>query len=573
MIVNILSYIDSRFKYTEHSLIIMNQSTLDSFTKQDDVTLRYCGCTDVRTKGSSDEKYITIRQFHEDIINALTEQNYSVDNMPPITDVEEFIDDGMISPPDGKDIVLSIDQEVRDGLTENRTKTAHVGQLKYGDEPDGRQVINNRALANDRSGQLGVTDELIPGGDHPKIVNVWAGDGTMAIEYGGYKATINSRSRPSELATDYFLAIGRLGQHSENAEMVDYYEQFREYATDESNRTPQYVDYRTLTNGDGDNRLIAKIQYRGDDGLQIMDGLQVVEIGITEDRLTELNIDTDNIPDVNNNDRNVDTPVVRLIPRCGSKNEYIVKKEIDKKEIQVPPAEPEEEHRRAKLKTETLVNAVKEAAKECGEPLGAEDYREWARKEQADVDNRSAKHRTNRIFGDSDSGGDITPSLDRIARQSSFLKICDEANVKPRIRAETKIEEKLYAILENLDIRYETEVEIEKPETADSTPYRADVLIDRRDLVIEADGDFWHGHPDCYNPDETDENEAFHREKIKHDRKRNEHMAEKGYDVIRFWEDTITTTPETVKDEIERIVKDNGEFEHGKHVCGPEPTL
>jgi len=64
--------------------------------------------------------------------------------------------------------------------------------------------------------------------------------------------------------------------------------------------------------------------------------------------------------------------------------------------------------------------------------------------------------------------------------------------------------------------------------------YQSDIFIPSMNLVIEADGVYWHGHPDYY-PILT-ENQIMVRDK---DYVKTDQLIKKGFRVLRLWEDEI----------------------------------
>lgn len=85
----------------------------------------------------------------------------------------------------------------------------------------------------------------------------------------------------------------------------------------------------------------------------------------------------------------------------------------------------------------------------------------------------------------------------------------------------TKLELKLFSILDSLGIAYESYV-IVKPK------FIVDVRIGN--VIIQADGDWWHGHPRFYPLTATQ-----HKQQLR-DKAQDAYMAQCGYTVIRIWE-------------------------------------
>lgn len=66
--------------------------------------------------------------------------------------------------------------------------------------------------------------------------------------------------------------------------------------------------------------------------------------------------------------------------------------------------------------------------------------------------------------------------------------------------------------------------------------YQCDIFIPSIKTVIECDGDYWHGNPKIFNDNKLTERILKQREK---DKIRTKQLLEKGYKVIRLWENEI----------------------------------
>lgn len=153
---------------------------------------------------------------------------------------------------------------------------------------------------------------------------------------------------------------------------------------------------------------------------------------------------------------------------------------------------------------------------------------------------------------------DVSPSPMPYYREfGSWSNALEAAGLEPNA-GPTEIEQILYNILDELNIQYETEVRV-------VGNFPVDAILADQDIVIEADGMRWHGHPDRRPYDE------IQRTQIKRDRRRDETFAAEGYHVVRFWESTLKNSQHKVTETMLRIVKGEEIPEHGKHVFGPEP--
>ncbi len=89
----------------------------------------------------------------------------------------------------------------------------------------------------------------------------------------------------------------------------------------------------------------------------------------------------------------------------------------------------------------------------------------------------------------------------------------------------TKLEDKLCRILEELGIAFE-------PQAIIKDKFIVDIRIDS--LIIQADGDYWHGHP-RFEP-LTDRQKA----QQKRDKAQDKYLTTCGYTVIRIWESNMS---------------------------------
>lgn len=95
---------------------------------------------------------------------------------------------------------------------------------------------------------------------------------------------------------------------------------------------------------------------------------------------------------------------------------------------------------------------------------------------------------------------------------------------------DTSIEVKLQEFLKQLGYDFMCHKYIELL----SHGYQCDIFIPDLHLVIEADGDYWHGNPLNY-PNPT----HWQKEQINRDNIRTKELIRKGYKVLRIWETEI----------------------------------
>jgi very-short-patch-repair endonuclease len=77
-----------------------------------------------------------------------------------------------------------------------------------------------------------------------------------------------------------------------------------------------------------------------------------------------------------------------------------------------------------------------------------------------------------------------------------------------------------------------------------------DFYIPAKNLLIEVDGDYWHGHPDKFP-----ELNAMQRKNKGLDRLKTKHAADRNFQLLRFWEHDIVTNRFTVVENLMKIVK------------------
>jgi very-short-patch-repair endonuclease len=106
-----------------------------------------------------------------------------------------------------------------------------------------------------------------------------------------------------------------------------------------------------------------------------------------------------------------------------------------------------------------------------------------------------------------------------------------QAKMKPN-----KLERAGYAMLDALNIEYEQQHPI-------GGKFCVDAFVPSVGLVIQFDGDYWHGNPDVFP-----EPDARQRHRMKLDISQDAYMAACGYRVLRLWETHIRKSPEQVED-------------------------
>ena len=97
---------------------------------------------------------------------------------------------------------------------------------------------------------------------------------------------------------------------------------------------------------------------------------------------------------------------------------------------------------------------------------------------------------------------------------------------------DTKIEQKIEGFLKLIGIEYHKHFYMNMIRDA----YQCDFLIPQLKIVIECDGDYWHGNPKKFTGAKLKEFQIQQREE---DQRRTEQLNNHGYKVIRLWESDI----------------------------------
>ncbi len=97
---------------------------------------------------------------------------------------------------------------------------------------------------------------------------------------------------------------------------------------------------------------------------------------------------------------------------------------------------------------------------------------------------------------------------------------------------DTKIELKIQGFLEELGITYLKQFYVKEIKNK----YRCDIFVPSFNLIIEVDGDYFHGNPKFYSKKELTKKQQ--EQKIR-DKLRTDQLIQQGFRVIRLWEDDI----------------------------------
>lgn len=115
---------------------------------------------------------------------------------------------------------------------------------------------------------------------------------------------------------------------------------------------------------------------------------------------------------------------------------------------------------------------------------------------------------------------------------------------------ETDIERLFKDILDDLSIKYQYKFRIYN-ETKEPFWYREfDFLIENTKILIEIDGDYWHGNEKLFKPLNEHQKETKIKDKIKED-----FAVSNGYEVIRFWGSELKESKNKIKSKLIDIIK------------------
>ncbi|PKP53830.1 MAG: hypothetical protein CVT92_02540 [Bacteroidetes bacterium HGW-Bacteroidetes-1] len=89
----------------------------------------------------------------------------------------------------------------------------------------------------------------------------------------------------------------------------------------------------------------------------------------------------------------------------------------------------------------------------------------------------------------------------------------------------TSAEKKMIVVLNELNIKYETQLRLE------NSFY--DFYLPEYNIIIEVDGDYWHANPELYDYDHLDQRQAKH---VIKDHNKEELAKKHNYQLYRFWE-------------------------------------
>lgn len=112
----------------------------------------------------------------------------------------------------------------------------------------------------------------------------------------------------------------------------------------------------------------------------------------------------------------------------------------------------------------------------------------------------------------------------------------------------SKLEIAGYQILDSIGVEYLTQEKV-------ADKFIVDAFIPACDIVIQFDGDYWHGNPSKYRRAEDLDSDSDRRRPLnkiqkgnmKKDKGQSAYLRKCGYAVLRFWESDVKKNPEDVR--------------------------
>ena len=122
------------------------------------------------------------------------------------------------------------------------------------------------------------------------------------------------------------------------------------------------------------------------------------------------------------------------------------------------------------------------------------------------------------------------------------------ANYNHHYGKKTDIEKLFEKILEELEIPFQSKFRIYDKEKVNFWFKEYDFLLVNTKILIEVDGDYWHGNQNIFN-----ELSDFQKSVQINDEIKEKFANTKGYDVVRFWGSDIKKNIDDVKNKIKEI--------------------
>jgi very-short-patch-repair endonuclease len=82
--------------------------------------------------------------------------------------------------------------------------------------------------------------------------------------------------------------------------------------------------------------------------------------------------------------------------------------------------------------------------------------------------------------------------------------------------------------------------------------FLVDVFIPEKNIVIQWDGDYWHGHPTKLKDSVPDKRQ---KRRMDYDKSQDSYMKKSGYTVLRFWESEVKNNKNKIYEIIKRAIQ------------------
>ena len=129
---------------------------------------------------------------------------------------------------------------------------------------------------------------------------------------------------------------------------------------------------------------------------------------------------------------------------------------------------------------------------------------------------------------------------------SKFKKFCSrKCFLSSRNQTDTWIEREIQSFLQDADIDFIKQFEIDR--------MTVDFLIPSKNLVVEANGDFWHANPAIYGKDKP--LHKIHPRVIEKDKRKLRQLSDKGYSVYVVWENDLKENASQTLNELLDYIK------------------
>ena len=128
-----------------------------------------------------------------------------------------------------------------------------------------------------------------------------------------------------------------------------------------------------------------------------------------------------------------------------------------------------------------------------------------------------------------------------------IFNACRKGNmIQSRKKGPNKLELMGSSILRNYHIVYEEQVLI-------NDKILVDILIADQKLIIQWDGEYWHGHPSKLKDGVPDKRQ---NRRMKYDKSQNLHLTKCGYKILTFWESEVLKEYKGEDDYIRRTIQE-----------------